>query len=248
MHGPQIPNHEALIYALVLEAPRHQHPAERPGTGGHIRRVTFVGVMVELPDVDFAKGDGLVPCITQDARTGQVLMLAYMDEGALEATLDTGEMHYWSRSREELWRKGATSGNTQTLVAMGIDCDQDTLLALVDPAGPACHTGEDTCFFEHVHATPNPVLVDLWHVIDDRARELPDDSWTTTLLTQDGLVEEKVLEEAWEVVDRAGDEPGEGEDTLEHEIADLFYHALVLARKHDVTLDDVLGELSDRRG
>ncbi len=206
----------------------------------------------ELPEIAFDKGDGLVPCITQHARTGEVLMLAYMDETALEATLDTGQMHYWSRSRDELWRKGETSGNTQRLVALGLDCDQDTLLALVDPAGPACHTGEATCFFDHVTGTPEPVLVDLWHVIDDRAEALPEDSWTTTLLTQDGLVEEKVLEEAWEVVDRAGeDESGDGdapEDTLEHEIADLVYHVLVLARKHDVTLDDVMGELAERRG
>lgn len=200
--------------------------------------------MAELPEVDFAKGDGLVPCITQHARTGEVLMLAYMDEQALEATLETGQMHYFSRSRDELWRKGETSGNTQQLLALGLDCDQDTVLALVDPAGPACHTGKPSCFFTHVEGTPKPVLVDLWHVIDERAEELPEDAWTTQLLTQDGLVEEKVLEEAWEVVDRAG---GDGEDPLAHEIADLWYHTLVLARKHDVTMDEVLAELAARR-
>lgn len=203
--------------------------------------------MDALPEIDFEKGDGLVPCVTQDARTGQVLMLAYVDQEALEATLETGEMHYFSRSRGELWHKGETSSNTQALVALGVDCDADTLLALVDPAGPACHTGETSCFFMHVQGTAEPVLVDLWHVVDDRAAELPDDSWTTQLLTQEGLVEEKVLEEAWEVVDRAGEDPGAQDDTLEHEIADLWYHTLVLARKHDVTLEDVLGELADRR-
>jgi phosphoribosyl-ATP pyrophosphohydrolase/phosphoribosyl-AMP cyclohydrolase len=210
--------------------------------------------MAAVDEVDFAKGDGLVPCVTQHARTGEVLMLAYVDEDALEATLDTGEMHYRSRSREELWHKGETSGNTQPVVALGLDCDRDTLLALVDPEGPACHTGEPTCFFTSLEGRPSPTLVDLWEVIDDRAVEQPDDSWTTQLLTQDGLVEEKVLEEAWEVVDRSGDDAeaddGTGDedgDDLAHELADLVYHALVLARKNGVTIDEVLDELAERR-
>ncbi len=201
--------------------------------------------MPALPDIDFEKGDGLVPCIAQDALTGQVLMLAYMNEAALERTLETGQVHYYSRSRQALWRKGETSGHTQELVALGVDCDQDTLLALVDQTGPACHTGEPTCFFDHVEGVPEPVLVDLWHVIEGRAAELPEGSWTTRLLTEEGLVEDKVLEEAQEVVDRAG---GAGEDSLAHEIADLVYHVLVLAKKHGVGLEDVLGELAKRRG
>jgi phosphoribosyl-ATP pyrophosphohydrolase/phosphoribosyl-AMP cyclohydrolase len=195
-------------------------------------------------DVDFDKNDGLVPCVTQHARLGRVLMVAYMTPEALETTLDTGQMHYYSRSRDELWHKGETSDNTQDLVAIAADCDRDTLLALVDPAGPACHTGETSCFFEKIDGDAVPVLPDLWRVIEDRAENLPEDSWTTQLLTQDGLVEEKLLEEAWEVVDRAGED--NGEDPLEHEIADLFYHALVLGKKHDVTLDDVLDELDQR--
>lgn len=174
-------------------------------------------------------------------------MLAYMNRTALEATLEEGSMHYWSRSREELWRKGETSGNTQRLVALGVDCDQDTVLALVDPAGPACHTGEPSCFFTSLEGEPVPALVDLWSVIDDRAREMPEDSWTTQLLRQDGLVEEKVLEEAWEVVDQAGEEAAPEDDGLPHELADLIYHALVLARKHEVTFEDVLEELHQRR-
>lgn len=226
------------------DATLHRRP---DATVGPLNRHAVASTMVGVDEVDFSKGDGLVPCVTQHARTGEVLMVAYVDETALEATLDSGEMHYWSRSRDELWHKGETSGNTQALVALGVDCDKDTLLALVDPDGPACHTGEDTCFFTSLEGRPRPSLVDLWEVVDDRAEELPEDSWTTQLLTQEGLAEEKVLEEAWEVVDAAGEEP-EGEDGLAHELADLVYHALVLGRKHDVTLDDVLGELADRRG
>lgn len=203
--------------------------------------------MDALDEIDFEKGNGLVPCVTQHARTGRVLMLAYMNRTALETTLDEGLLHYWSRSRQELWRKGETSGNTQRLIALAVDCDQDAVLALVDPAGPACHTGEPSCFFTSLEGTPLPVLVDLWSVIDDRATRRPEDSWTTQLLEQDGLVEEKVLEEAWEVVDQAGNDPGDGEEGLAHELADLFYHALVLARKHGLTLDDVLEELQQRR-
>jgi len=202
---------------------------------------------LDVDAIDFEKQDGLVPCVTQHARNGRVLMMAWMDREALEHTLDTGQMHYHSRSRDELWRKGETSGNTQRLVALAADCDQDTLLALVDPAGPACHTHETSCFFENVQGEAIPVLPDLWRVIEDRAENLPDDSWTTQLLTQEGLVGEKVLEEAWEAVDRAGNESEEGEDTLAHEIADLVYHALVLGKKDDVALDDVLAELDERR-
>lgn len=199
------------------------------------------------PEIDFAKGNGLVPCIAQDARTGRVLMMAYMDERALEATLETGRMHYWSRSRQELWQKGQTSGHVQHLVALAHDCDADTLLALVHQEGVACHTGTTTCWTDRgFHgSTTAPILAELDDVIADRAQALPEGSWTTRLLTEQGLAEAKVLEEAQEVVDRAR---GEGDDPLAHEIADLFYHALVLARKHGVDLEDVLAELETRRG
>lgn len=201
-------------------------------------------------DVDFAKQDGLVPCITQDARTGRVLMLAYMDEEALERTLATGEMHYFSRSRQALWHKGETSGNTQRLVRLAADCDQDTLLALVDPAGPACHTGETSCFFTDLAAPEGtetdaaPLLGELQAVIEDRAERQPEGSWTARLLTEPELAEDKLAEEAEETVAAAR---GEGEDPLAHELADLLYHALVLANKHGLALDDVLAELEDRR-
>lgn len=203
--------------------------------------------MPERPRVDFAKGGGLVPCVAQDALTGRVLMLAWMDEAALERTLATGEMHYHSRSRGRLWKKGEESGHTQELVSLAVDCDGDTLLALVRQAGPACHTGTDTCWVgRELHGKGvEPVLADLWGVIEDRRAHPKAGSWTNKLLAEPGLVEAKVREEADEVVARAG---GEGEDTLAHEIADLVYHALVLGAKHGTTLDDVLAELTGRRG
>lgn len=200
-----------------------------------------------LAEIDFEKGDGLVPCIAQDARTGRVLMLAYVNEDALAATLETGRMHYWSRSRQALWQKGETSGHVQHLVALSHDCDADTLLALVHQEGVACHTGTRTCWTDRTFegTSTEPILAELDQVIAQRADDLPEGSWTTKLLTEEGLVEEKVLEEAREVVDRAG---GQGEDPLAHEIADLVYHVLVLARKHGLELEDVLAELEERRG
>lgn len=210
------------------------------------------GTMAGVDDIDFAKGDGLVPCITQNARTGRVLMLAYMDEQALETTLTSRQMHYYSRSRGELWYKGETSGNTQQLVALAADCDRDTLLALVRPDGPACHTGETSCFFDTIddedigaHPSPRPILSQLQAVIRRRAEELPEDSYTTRLLSEDGLVEGKLEEEAAETVANARGE--DEEDSLAHELADLWYHSLVLANKHGIGLEDVLAELEKRR-
>ncbi len=201
----------------------------------------------EVP-VDFEKQDGLVPCITQDARTGRVLMLAYMNPEAYKATLETGWMHYWSRSRQELWKKGETSGNLQRVVGLSLDCDQDTLLALVEPEGPACHTGEPSCFFTSIQGGGDPILNELWGVIEERNVDRPEGSWTTRLLTENGLVEAKVLEEAREVVEQAKHEdPIAHGDGLAHELADLIYHALVLAKKHGATLDEVLGTLKARR-
>lgn len=200
--------------------------------------------MAGVEDIDFDKEGGLVPCVTQDARTGRVLMVAYMDEESLEHTLQTGQMHYHSRSRGELWHKGETSGNVQHLVGLAADCDADSLLALVHPEGPACHTGETSCFFDTVDGASVPIVPELWNVIEQRDRERPEGSWTTRLLAEEDLVEEKVLEEAREVVERAR---GQGEDPLAHELSDLVYHLLVLARKHGVGLEDVLGELEARR-
>ena len=152
---------------------------------------------------------GLVPCVVQDWRTGEVLMLAYMNEEALARTLETGETHYWSRSRQELWHKGETSGNVQRLRVLRFDCDADALLALVEPTGPACHTGERTCFHRALGAdgvATHEALPALARTLAERKRDMPDDSYTARLFRagQD-KIGAKVEEEAEEVA-RAGRE------------------------------------------
>src|SRR3954468_21760759 len=155
--------------------------------------------MLDPHDVDFDER-GLVPCVIQDWRSGEVLTLAYMNAEALARTRETGELHLWSRSRDELWRKGATSGNTQAVKALRFDCDLDAVLAIVEPAGPACHTGERTCFHNgDLTAMPYEVLPALERTIAARASERPEGSYTAELLAQPGRVGEKVQEEAEEV-------------------------------------------------
>src|SRR3989440_8996922 len=145
--------------------------------------------------------DGLAPCVVQDWRTGEVLTLAYVNQEALERTRETGEMHFWSRSRGELWRKGQTSGNVRRVKALRYDCDADALLALVEPAGPACHTGERTCFYrgDQTPAAPHEVLPTLERTIADRARTRQDGSYTVRLLADPEAARAKVTEEAEEV-------------------------------------------------
>src|SRR6478672_7374629 len=144
---------------------------------------------------------GLVPCVIQDWRTGEVLTLAYMNELALRRTHESGELHLWSRSRGELWHKGATSGNTQAVRALRLDCDGDAVLALVEPNGPACHTGERTCFHngELEAVAPHEALPILERTLAERAAERPQGSYTVTLLEDPELAGEKVREEAEEV-------------------------------------------------
>jgi phosphoribosyl-AMP cyclohydrolase / phosphoribosyl-ATP pyrophosphohydrolase len=189
---------------------------------------------------------GLVPCVVQDWRSGEVLMLAYMNEQALERTRATGELHLWSRSRQELWHKGATSGNTQAVRALRIDCDGDTLLALVDPAGPACHTGERTCFHrgELVPGAPHETLPELERTLRERARERPQGSYTVTLLDDPPLIGEKVMEEAEEVA-RAAREESDGR--VDEEAADVLYHLLVLLHSRGRALADAERVLDERR-
>src|SRR5271165_6478172 len=145
--------------------------------------------------------DGLVPCVIQDWHSGEVLTMAYMNEQALARTRATGELHLWSRSRGELWKKGETSGNTQTVRALRLDCDGDTLLALVEPAGPACHTGERTCFHrgELEPPAPHEVLPGLERTLVQRAAERPPGSYTVALLDDPPRIGAKVMEEAEEV-------------------------------------------------
>jgi phosphoribosyl-AMP cyclohydrolase / phosphoribosyl-ATP pyrophosphohydrolase len=196
---------------------------------------------------------GLVPVIAQDANTGAVLTLAYANREALHRTLSSGEAHYYSRSRGELWRKGATSGNTQKVVEVRLDCDGDALLYRVLPSGPACHTGEQSCFFTTLagggveargsgEADFGAVVARLAATISQRHREMPEGSYTAKLLG--GGTEraaQKVGEEAVEVVVAAL-----GGERLAEEAADLVYHLLVLLEERGVGIGEVAGVLRDR--
>jgi phosphoribosyl-ATP pyrophosphohydrolase/phosphoribosyl-AMP cyclohydrolase len=190
---------------------------------------------------------GLVPCIAQDWRTGEVLTLAYMNAEALRRTRETGEIHFFSRSRQELWHKGATSGNTQTVRAIRYDCDGDALVALVEPAGPACHTGERTCFHrgDLEPGAPYETLPSLERTIASRASERPRGSYTTALLEDPVLAGAKVQEEAEEVV-RAVRE--ESDARIAEEAADVLYHLAVLMQGRGLSLADAERVLDGRRG
>jgi phosphoribosyl-ATP pyrophosphohydrolase/phosphoribosyl-AMP cyclohydrolase len=186
---------------------------------------------------------GLVPCVIQDARSGEVLTLAYMNAQALAKTEETGELHLWSRSRDELWHKGATSGNTQAVRALRYDCDADAILALVDPAGPACHTGARTCFFGgDATLTEQEALPALERTIDER--QASGGGYTSKLLADPAFTGEKVQEEAEEVV-RAVRE--ESDERVAEEAADVLYHLTVLLRTRGLRLADAERVLLDRR-
>ncbi|RME42380.1 MAG: bifunctional phosphoribosyl-AMP cyclohydrolase/phosphoribosyl-ATP diphosphatase HisIE [Chloroflexi bacterium] len=197
---------------------------------------------------------GLVPAIVQDAKTGQVLMLAYMNRESLRLTLETGQTHFWSRSRQELWHKGATSGNVQHVREIRYDCDGDTLLVLVEPAGPACHTGEVSCFYRVVSTSAYPlrqrqsadhILDELFAVIQDRKVNMPANSYTAHLFEKGSTeIAKKVGEEAIEVI-VASAENDRGQ--LIYESADLIYHLLVLLAQHDIAVEELYQELAKRR-
>ncbi len=189
---------------------------------------------------------GLVPCVVQDWSSGEVLTLAYMNEEALRRTRETGELHLWSRSRDELWHKGATSGNTQVVRALRVDCDGDALLALVQPAGPACHTGERSCFHrgELRAGAPHEVLPALERTLRARSLERPAGSYTVKLLDDPPLIAAKVMEEAEEVARAAGEE---SDERVDEEAADLLYHLLVLLHGRGRSLADAERVLDGRR-
>jgi phosphoribosyl-ATP pyrophosphohydrolase/phosphoribosyl-AMP cyclohydrolase len=195
---------------------------------------------------------GLVPAIVQDARTGQVLMLAYMNKESLGRTLESGETWFWSRSRGELWHKGATSGNTQSVLGIRYDCDADALLVRVEPSGPACHTNRRSCFFRELHTGANAsetqhavdVLGHLETVILDRKANPKQDSYTCQLLDGgESVILKKVGEEAVEVIVAA---QNEGDERLVSELADLTYHTLVLLALRGISWGDVEAELARR--
>jgi phosphoribosyl-ATP pyrophosphohydrolase/phosphoribosyl-AMP cyclohydrolase len=200
---------------------------------------------VEDSDIAFDER-GLVPCIVQDWRTGEVLTLAYMNAEALRLTRETGETHFFSRSRQELWHKGATSGNTQAVKAIRYDCDADTLLALVEPSGPACHTGERSCFHngDTTAGAPYETLPTLERTIANRAAARPDGSYTVTLLSDPTLAGAKVQEEAEEVTRAAREE---SDERVAEEAADVLYHLAVLLRGRGLTLADAERVLDGRR-
>jgi phosphoribosyl-ATP pyrophosphohydrolase/phosphoribosyl-AMP cyclohydrolase len=200
--------------------------------------------VAQIDTLDFDKLGGLVPVVAQDAESGAVLMLAFANPEALALSLTTGVMHFWSRSRGELWRKGETSGNTLSVVSLHTDCDADTVLAIVRPAGPACHTGEVTCF--GAGTTPiGGALGRLDATLADRARDRPDGSYTVKLLDDPNLRLKKLGEETAELV--AALATSDVERATE-ETADLLYHALVALRAEGVGADAVLQALAARAG
>lgn len=200
-----------------------------------------------MTDVKFGE-DGLVPVIIQDAGTKEVLTLAYANEEALERTIATNETWLYSRSRQALWNKGATSGNTQQVTAVRLDCDGDAVIYEVIPAGPACHTGATSCFEGVLSGTPAETAVDaiggLVKVIAGRQLEMPEGAYTTYLFTEGvDKICKKVGEESAEVIIAAKNRDA---DELAMETADLFYHTLVLLQEQGVPFERVLGVLKDR--
>jgi phosphoribosyl-ATP pyrophosphohydrolase/phosphoribosyl-AMP cyclohydrolase len=200
---------------------------------------------VQASELNF-DANGLVPCIVQDHNSGEVLTLAYMNADALALTQESGEMHFFSRSRQELWRKGETSGNVQQLKGLRYDCDADALVALVEPAGPACHTGERSCFYRGDLAPQAPfeVLPELERTIAERRSATPDGSYTAALLANPDLIGEKVQEEAEEVARAAREETDE---RVANEAADVLYHLSVLLASRSLTLADAGRVLDQRR-
>jgi phosphoribosyl-ATP pyrophosphohydrolase/phosphoribosyl-AMP cyclohydrolase len=189
--------------------------------------------------------NGLVPCVIQDWRSGEVLTLAYMNDEALRLSRETGELHLFSRSRNELWHKGATSGHTQAVKALRFDCDNDAVLALVEPAGPACHTGERTCFFSgDVEPLPYEALPGLERTLQLRAKNPTEGSYTAKLLADPPFIGEKVQEEAEEVVRAAREE---SDERVAEEAADVLYHLTVLLKSRGLSLADAEEVLLGRR-
>ena len=197
---------------------------------------------------------GLLPAITQDANTGEVLMMGYMNPGSLKRTVEGVQVWFYSRSREDLWHKGEMSGNYLNLKEAYLDCDADTILLKVDPDGPACHTGQVSCFFNQLESLPEEyemtesgpsVLGELFALIKDRQQEMPEGSYTTSLFKEGvARIAQKVVEEAGETAIAAAINDAE---SLPGEVADLLYHTLVLLAATDVQPEAVYEKLRERR-
>ncbi|MCH2215359.1 MAG: bifunctional phosphoribosyl-AMP cyclohydrolase/phosphoribosyl-ATP diphosphatase HisIE [Flavobacteriales bacterium] len=191
--------------------------------------------------IDFEKGDGLVPTIVQDARTKEVQMLGYMNQEALERTLDTGLVTFFSRSKNRLWTKGETSGNHLKLVSMKEDCDNDTILVQAIPVGPTCHKGDDTCFG---NSPAKGFIYELESIIEEKKGQSPEESYTSYLFEKGiNKIAQKVGEEAIEVVIEAKDDDV---DLFKGEAADLLYHFLVLLKAKNLQLSDIEQVLKHR--
>ncbi|PWL32201.1 bifunctional phosphoribosyl-AMP cyclohydrolase/phosphoribosyl-ATP diphosphatase HisIE [uncultured Roseivirga sp.] len=197
----------------------------------------------DIKAIDFSKEDGLVPAIIQDNNTGKVLMLGYMNEAALEQTLDTGKVTFFSRSKQRLWTKGETSENFLNLVSISPDCDQDALLVKVNPEGPTCHLGDDTCW-EESNENSLQFLGHLTEVIKDRRQKSPEESYVARLFSKGiNKVAQKVGEEAVEVVIEAKDSD---DNLFLNESADLLFHYMMLLEAKGFTLNDVISILKER--
>jgi phosphoribosyl-AMP cyclohydrolase / phosphoribosyl-ATP pyrophosphohydrolase len=195
-----------------------------------------------VDDLDRLRFDeaGLIPVVVQEERSNVVLMVAWANREALALTLETGAMHYWSRSRSELWRKGATSGNTQALVSLHADCDADTLLARVRQTGPACHTGATSCF----GTDEGDTIGRLWALLESRARERPEGSYTVRLLDDENLRLKKLGEETAELLTALA----KGEPRASEEAADLVYHLMVALLGAGRSWSEVVEALEQRGG
>lgn len=197
--------------------------------------------MIDISKLNFEKSQGLIPCIVQDANTHSVLMLGYMNREALDKTLAENRLTFFSRTKQRLWTKGETSGNYLTLVDVSMDCDQDTLLFKVNPAGPSCHTGSDTCFNEKNEGAG---LDFLERIINDRKNNPKSGSYTNQLLNSGiNKVAQKVGEEAVELVIEAKDD---NKELFLNEAADLMYHFLVLLTAKGVKLEEIVNVLKSR--
>jgi phosphoribosyl-ATP pyrophosphohydrolase/phosphoribosyl-AMP cyclohydrolase len=204
--------------------------------------------MLDLTGLKFDT-QGLIPAIIQDCSTGQVLMLAYMNRLSLEKTIQSGETWFWSRSRQELWNKGATSGNRQRVKEIRSDCDGDTLLLKVEPAGPACHTGEKSCFYRLLSGgtvdSGSEIIAELYALLLSRIKERPEGSYVAKITEGNGdRVLQKIVEEAGEMIIAAKN--GDREETI-YETADLLFHLLVSLAKMEISPEEIYRELGKRR-